>query len=519
MEETTQASAKKEPGRRFRARHVRIAYQVFFLGLFLVLLWLAAYGRIRGFPVKLFLDADPLLALTVFLGSGVVYGGMWLSVVVLASTFLFGRVFCSWICPLGILSQWTSALARRKAAERVAVNRYRRWFGGKYGVLAGFLVLSLFTSLQVGLLDPISLTTRSFTVAVFPLLQLAGLGIDQTQRVHVGAWLIGALFLALLGANLVLPRFWCRSLCPLGALLGILSKVSLLRIRREAGKCIDCGRCVQRCQGASDPDGRLRSSECVGCMNCIADCPTGALSYSLLPERGTQADRVPDVGRRTMVGGAVLGAASYGLLRTSTGPLHAPSDRLVRPPGSLSEADFLARCARCGECIRVCPTGVLQPSLTVGGVEGLWTPVANFNLGYCVQSCTLCGRVCPTGAIGLLPVAARLGSGNYRGKPVRIGTAFIDRGRCLPWAMSSPCIVCEEVCPTSPKSIWVKKETRPTPGGGKRVLQMPRVDPARCIGCGVCEKKCPVQGKKAIRISSVGETRSRKNRMRLTGVS
>ena len=135
-------------------------------------------------------------------------------------------------------------------------------------------------------------------------------------------------------------------------------------------------------------------------------------------------------------------------------------ERLVRPPGALDETDFLARCIRCGECMKVCPNNALQPALTEAGLEGLWTPVLTSRIGYCEPSCVLCSEVCPTGAIWKLTPQEKgwvVGVGQGNAAPVRLGTAFYDRGRCLPWAMATDCIVCQEWCPVSPKAIYLQE--------------------------------------------------------------
>ena len=188
----------------------------------------------------------------------------------------------------------------------------------------------------------------------------------------------------------------------------------------------------------------------------------------------------------------------------------------MRPPASVAEPEFLERCIKCDQCIRVCPTNVLQPAFMEAGIEGLWTPVMNMRMGYCELNCTLCGQVCPTGAIQQIAIAQKLGVGEFADLgPVKTGTAFYDRGRCLPWAMDTPCVVCEEVCPTSPKAIYSREAEIVTRWGERRVLRQPYVDPQRCIGCGICEHECPVVDYRAIRVTAVGETRSRERSLLL----
>jgi formate hydrogenlyase subunit 6/NADH:ubiquinone oxidoreductase subunit I len=156
---------------------------------------------------------------------------------------------------------------------------------------------------------------------------------------------------------------------------------------------------------------------------------------------------------------------------------------------------------------------VLQPALLEAGLEGLWTPVLNMRYGACEKNCALCGHVCPTGAIERLTVAQRNGEASYPGRDspvkVKLGTSFFDRGRCLPWSMDIACVVCEEVCPVSPKAIYSSETVVTKRDGTKIAIKLPRVDPTRCIGCGACQHVCPLRDLPAIRVTAAGETRSR----------
>jgi MauM/NapG family ferredoxin protein len=246
-------------------------------------------------------------------------------------------------------------------------------------------------------------------------------------------------------------------------------------------------------------------------MNCIEDCPENAIHYGL-PKTSSSVQKPLDVNRRRLIETALAGAVLFPVMRSTIASGTSPQPRVIRPPGSITEGDFLRRCIKCGECMKVCPTNVIQPALLEAGFEGIWTPLLMNRIGYCEYNCVLCSRVCPTGAISPLTVETKLGMGSGQ-KPVKIGTAFYDQGRCLPWAMNTDCIVCEEVCPTSPKAIWFKTVDVQLRDGKVKTLKRPYIDPNLCIGCGICENKCPIRDKAAVRVTSVGETRSSINQM------
>jgi formate hydrogenlyase subunit 6/NADH:ubiquinone oxidoreductase subunit I len=158
--------------------------------------------------------------------------------------------------------------------------------------------------------------------------------------------------------------------------------------------------------------------------------------------------------------------------------------------------------------MKVCITNGLQPALIEAGIEGIWSPVLVPRIGHCDYNCTLCGQVCPTGAIEKLTLTEKA--------KVKIGTAMIDTGRCLPYAHARPCLVCQEVCPVPKKAIWLEEKEVVNRDGKKLTLNQPHIDLELCIGCGICEAKCPVLGKPAIYVISVGETRSKENKLLLT---
>jgi polyferredoxin len=326
---------------------------------------------------------------------------------------------------------------------------------------------ALAASLQTGLLDPIPLLQRSVNLVLLPLADATGSRLAAAPRHYEDAWLIGTILLVVLLLLPKFPRFYCRFVCPLGALYGILGRFALWRVAKTEHDCVQCGLCGLHCEGACEPAGEIRSSECVLCMNCLGDCRHDLMTYRIQESSAGEVP-LPDLTRRSLVLAVTSGLVTVPMLRVGglLGTNWNPA--LIRPPGALMEIDFLKRCIKCGQCMRICPTNIIQPAELQAGVEGLWSPVLNFRIGTsgCQLNCVACGHVCPTAAIRAISLEEKLGHGAHVATgPVRLGTAFVDRNRCLPWAMDRPCIVCQENCPVSPKAIHVEEVFRTVRGG------------------------------------------------------
>ena len=560
--------------------------QIFFLALFVWFCVVSTVGskqwQIRDWPVNWFLQLDPLTAIGTILTTHTLYAPLLWALPVVILTIIFGRFFCSWVCPFGSLHHFAGFLGNRSkpAPQKIQLNKYRKAQCVKYLVLIVFLAMAAFPSiganLQTGLLDPIPLVTRSFNLLLLPVLDRTTDFVSAAARFYEGAWLIFAVFIMAILLNLVIPRFYCRFVCPLGALFGILGRFAIWRIGKNSSECSNCKLCERNCEGGCEPAGNIRISECVLCFNCLDYCKDDVIAYQTRPSLAGEITG-PDISRRGFVLSLVGGVFAVPALRLSGRLSRNWNHRIIRPPGALAEEQFLERCIKCGQCMRICPTNVIQPAGTETGLENLWTPVLNNRIGSsgCQLNCVACGQVCPTSAIRPITLDEKLGIGKFADTgPIKLGTAFIDHNRCLPWSMDKPCIVCQENCPVSPKAIYTREYFNTVRGGlmtvkvvkGKILetvestmpadrfatgdyycvfagekpvkiaanaensieisenfakksaegdtiaiqvrLQRPYIDVEKCIGCGVCEHECPVSGRKAVRVSAEGQTRS-----------
>lgn len=497
-------------------RFQRIA-QAFSLGLFCLLLILASYPYPEGIPADLFLRLDPSIAAVTTVAARDLLPAFWLALIVVATGLFAGRIFCGYICPMGatldcIETLFRSASKRPPRDSGQSIKRFSH--KTKYAVILVMMGAAIGGVSLVSWGSPLSLATRLYGLVIHPIVLFAGDQIlDLTMpllksfpdlaywslpaRVFASNMFVTLLIVGIAALGIWQPRFWCRNLCPAGALLAIFSRKPLVR-RSVSDDCNSCGLCVRTCPtGAiSDDPKHTRYSECIACMQCKIICPQHAISFSLTPP-APQAPPALNLSRRGLLWPLLAGLFSAGLLRTNIAQQRSGSKErplreaeLIRPPGALPEPEFLARCVRCGECMKACPTNTLQPVWLKAGLEGIFSPVITPRLAACGINCNVCGKVCPTGAIRSLSLIEK----NY----AKVGTAWIERRHCLVWEQDKKCLVCDEVCPYNAVSF------RPVPD---RKNAVPFVIAQRCTGCGWCESKCPVEGAAAIRVNIIGEVR------------
>jgi polyferredoxin len=492
-----------------RARQVIQALALaFFLGL-AVYSWRSLRSPSpAGIPLRL----DPLAALAAMLAERRWLTAFIPALVLVAASILLGRFWCGWLCPLGTLIDWISP--RHLAGTEPAPSS--RWRSVKYALLFVTLFAALWGNLTLLFLDPLTIFLRSVSTLLLPALNwlitqaeitlyrvvflrgalealdaLLRSALLSYKQPHYGGAVLFVLFLGgILALGLVARRAWCRYLCPLGGMIAFISKASWLK-RRVSDSCVSCGACARHCpMGTIDADKGYASDsgECTLCLDCAPVCPKGAISFGgdWRVDRGWSYDP----SRRQALG--ALGASLAGLALLKLNPrAHHPDPHRLRPPGAKEES-LLSSCIRCGACLHVCPTHGLQPSLIQTGLEGLGTPILVPRLGHCEYSCTACGNTCPTGAIPRLSQPEKLEH--------PIGKAYIDPKICIPWSGRGDCIVCEEMCPLPQKAIFLRETSFTDNLGEVRTFLAPIVLHERCIGCGLCESKCPVNGEAAIRV-------------------
>lgn len=471
--------------------------------------WFGWMARIQFLPALLALNAGVVIALIVL-------------------TLLFGRLYCSVICPLGIMQDGFARLGHRSKKSKYGYSKAHTAL--RYtmlGVMAVGVLLGVVCGVNiiVELLAPYSAYGRIASTILGPLwgwgnnaLAYMAERADSYAFYSTEVWLRGGLTLGIAALTLVIlgflawkkGRLYCNTICPVGTLLGIFSKWSLFRPVIDTEKCNGCGLCARKCKAQCiDKDNHdIDMSRCVVCMDCLDNCSTGAIHYALRRKpravragsaktekksddaRMSDAKATADEGRRSFLAIAAGMAAAAGVQaaeKTVDGGLaeivdkKKPQRRVrVLPPGARSLRNLESHCTACQLCVSVCPNEVLRPSTDLGS---MMQPESSYERGYCRPECTRCSEVCPTGAIIPITRAEKAFT--------QIGHAVWISENCLPVADHTSCGACARHCPAHAITM-VPQE------GDDRLPKIPAVDAERCIGCGACENLCPARPFSAI---------------------
>lgn len=443
---------------------------------------------------------DPLVAISTAIAARTwVWSLAFAGGILLAAVFV-PRGFCGYICPLGsLIDLFDWAIGRRVTRFRVADDGW--WVHIKYYLLTAVLLCSMMGVLVSGYVAAIPVITRGFVFLADPFQVAAARGWHNVPPLNAGHFVSIALFFAVLGLGFLKPRFWCKYVCPSGA---VFSVGNLLRAteRKVESSCIHCNKCVEICPfDAIKPDFTTRGTDCTFCQTCGGVCPVHAIKFV---ERWNRVELKVEndppthetrLGRRGFVSllagsaAAVVGAAGMSAATRTFGARLGDAARPlpIRPPGSVPEREFLELCIRCGECFKACPNNVLQPLGFQQGLEGLWTPAVHADWAGCESSCNACTQVCPTGAIRAIPLEEK--------KVARIGLAIVDQATCLPHAGREACQLCVDECNAAGyraiEFIRVGTEVDelglPIEGSG---FVAPLVRDDLCVGCGLCQTRC-----------------------------
>lgn len=433
-------------------------------------------------------------------------------VAILLATLLFGRIYCSIICPLGIFQDVVNWVRGHVGKRRSRINRFRFSPAAtrlRLGVFTGFaalLIAGLFGLLATsiaGLLDPYSafgrIASQIFAPAYYGCNNLLAAWsesrADNYMFYRVSAMItIPVLVVAIITLMVVVVMAWrggrdyCNKICPVGTFLGFISRHSIFRITIDTSKCINCGKCARNCKSKCIDAKHhvIDCSRCVVCLDCVGHCSEGAIKYTLRGKAPlTHPTDTTDKGRRGFVAGAgfLVGAiAMEAVAKTTDGGLTAlkpkqPAKRDTKavPAGAVSLAHLKSHCTACQLCIQACPNNVLKPSTDF---DDFMQPHIDFTDGFCRIDCTRCADICPNGAIKPIDVALK--------SSTKIGTAVVNPDTCISASDGKRCGNCASRCPVG-AIVMVHRNPHDSQSN-----MIPAVDESACIGCGSCEYHCPV---------------------------
>ena len=429
---------------------------------------------------------------------GLMTGSLWVCVALLLLTALFGRFYCSLLCPMGTLQDISIRIARLfKSKKRRHFHYARPHQMVRYSILATVSACWIAgLSFPLLLLDPYSNFGRFATHLLGPVMHglnnLASYRLPDTfyyvSFSPVSLWiyvLLIAVFLIIVGLSAFKGRLFCNTLCPVGSFLGIISKYAAFRPVVQKSACNHCGVCALKCKASciNTKEQTVDYSRCVACVNCILSCKQGAMVYTFCwgKKRGESPTKeVLDKTRRTFLAsaGGVVGATAIYRVVNGNSLVFNSAQNTISPPGARSHAHLKQFCTACQACVAACPMRIIKPTLTGYGLDGLMIPALSFDKGFCSYDCNRCAQVCPSGAIEAITIEEK--------KLIQIGKADFKPRLCVVTIDRTDCGACDEHCPT--------KAVRMVPfGDGK--LRRPMVDRDRCIGCGACESICPATPK------------------------
>ena len=459
---------------------------------------------IPGKYINLFMFFQFIPSANKFISVGVIASTGFFAVLIL--TFLTGRTYCSFLCPLGILQDVFSRIGGRfkKKFRRFGFKKPHTFL--RYSILAATLVVTLIWGIYLlTILDPYSIFGRfitcfgkpivllinNFLAHIFGKFDVYTLVNTPVTGFPLLVYSIPVAFFLLVGIlSFTKGRLYCNTVCPVGTFLGLLSKISLLRIRFDNEKCTRCGRCSLSCKSSCIDflNWDIDHSRCVDCFNCLKSCPDKAMVYGFLSLK--RKEQETDENKRKIILGSILllfglSQRSAGQNKTAPVPKKASTVKENRtspvcPPGSTSIVNFTSNCTACSLCVSVCPNNVLHPSVKEYGIAGIMQPRMDYHKSFCTYECVKCLEICPTGALLPLALDAK--------KLTQIGKAIFIKDNCIVKTEKTACGACSESCPT--------KAVHMIPFEGKLVI--PETKDEICIGCGHCEFACPTKPYKAI---------------------